>query len=202
MMPSLLALLVVFQNPTSPSPRVVAESAHVVIVATTDVHGRALGWDYVHDSAAAGGLSRAASILETLRSQYPNAVVVVDAGDLLQGNPLLERYLTEVVWRCALILSVYGHPHDQNQSIAEHEELITLLDSGDADGAGSAASSSDGADSPPSSPRGGRSAPAAMRAIRVRSTTFSCTPRAATSIARAKPRLENRPWATTPCRSS
>ncbi|KPM55040.1 hypothetical protein CcI49_27430 [Frankia sp. CcI49] len=51
------------------------------------------------------------------------------------GNSLMERYLAEVVWRCALILSVYGHPHDQNQSIAEHEELINLLESGDADGA-------------------------------------------------------------------
>lgn len=53
----------------------------------------------------------------------------------LCGNPLMERYLAEVVWRCALILSVYGHPHDQNQSIAEHEELIALLSEGDAEGA-------------------------------------------------------------------
>ncbi|WP_327433062.1 GntR family transcriptional regulator [Streptomyces sp. NBC_01236] len=52
------------------------------------------------------------------------------------GNPLLERYLTEVVWRCALILSIYGHPHDQIQSITEHEELIDLLDAGDAERAG------------------------------------------------------------------
>ncbi|MEV6103426.1 GntR family transcriptional regulator [Streptomyces sp. NPDC051940] len=46
-------------------------------------------------------------------------------------NPLLERYLAEVVWRCALILTVHGIPHDQRQSIGEHEELIALLDAGD-----------------------------------------------------------------------
>jgi 2',3'-cyclic-nucleotide 2'-phosphodiesterase/3'-nucleotidase/5'-nucleotidase len=50
------------------------------------VHGRALGWDYVRDRAAPGGLSRAASILATLRGQYPGQVIVVDAGDLLEGN--------------------------------------------------------------------------------------------------------------------
>ncbi len=57
-----------------------------MLVATTDVHGRALGWDYVRDRAAPGGLSRAASILATLRGQYPGQVIVVDAGDLLEGN--------------------------------------------------------------------------------------------------------------------
>jgi 2',3'-cyclic-nucleotide 2'-phosphodiesterase/3'-nucleotidase/5'-nucleotidase len=50
------------------------------------VHGRALGWDYVRDREAPGGLSRAASILATLRGQYPGQVIVVDAGDLLEGN--------------------------------------------------------------------------------------------------------------------
>src|ERR1041384_49158 len=92
MTPFVLSLLAVLQNPSAPAPRTVAESAHVVIVATTDVHGRALAWDYVHDSVAGGGLSRAAAIIETLRAQYPNAVVVVDAGDLLQGNAFAAYY--------------------------------------------------------------------------------------------------------------
>lgn len=78
----LLGLILAVQNPPLPSP----DTAHVVIVATTDVHGRALGWDYVRDRAAPGGLSRAAAILATLRAQYPGQVVLVDAGDLLEGN--------------------------------------------------------------------------------------------------------------------
>ncbi|WP_443049953.1 FCD domain-containing protein [Streptomyces sp. NBC_00287] len=51
------------------------------------------------------------------------------------GNPLMERYLSEVVWRCALILVVHGHPHDQSESVAEYQELIALLDAGEADAA-------------------------------------------------------------------
>jgi 2',3'-cyclic-nucleotide 2'-phosphodiesterase (5'-nucleotidase family) len=78
----LFALLLAFQAP-SQAP----DSTHLVIVATTDVHGRVLGWDYVRDAAAPGGLSRAATILESLRAQYPGRLVLVDAGDLLQGNP-------------------------------------------------------------------------------------------------------------------
>ncbi len=77
----LSALLIAFQAATAP------DTAHIVIVATTDVHGRVFGWDYVRDAAAPGGLSRAATALETLRARYPGTLVVVDAGDLLQGNP-------------------------------------------------------------------------------------------------------------------
>src|SRR5213592_4450808 len=75
------ALLIALQAVSAP------DTAHVVIVATTDVHGRVFGWDYVRDAVAPGGLSRAATALETLRSRYPGQVVLVDAGDLLQGNP-------------------------------------------------------------------------------------------------------------------
>src|SRR5213080_5366890 len=82
----LLALLAV-QQPAPPSASPVSDTAHIVIVATTDIHGRVLGWDYVRDAATPGGLSRAATALETLRARYPANLVLVDAGDLLQGNP-------------------------------------------------------------------------------------------------------------------
>jgi DNA-binding GntR family transcriptional regulator len=53
----------------------------------------------------------------------------------LCGNALLQRYLSEVVWRCALILAVHGRDHDQRGSVAEHRRLVELLAAGDADGA-------------------------------------------------------------------
>src|SRR5436305_761702 len=84
----LCTLLLALQNPAGSLP----DTAHIVIVATTDVHGRVFGWDYVRDAAAPGGLSRAATALETLRSRYPGQLVLVDAGDLLQGNPFATFY--------------------------------------------------------------------------------------------------------------
>src|SRR6267378_2949669 len=80
----LCTLLLALQSPP--------DTAHIVIVASTDVHGRVFGWDYVRDAAAPGGLSRAATALETLRSRYPGQLVLVDAGDLLQGNPFATFY--------------------------------------------------------------------------------------------------------------
>ena len=91
----LLSLLLAFQNPPPAPPTASpaqSDTAHIVVVATTDIHGRILGWDYVRDAAAPGGLSRVATALETLRARYPNNLVLVDAGDLLQGNPFAAYY--------------------------------------------------------------------------------------------------------------
>lgn len=64
-----------------------ADTARLVIVATTDVHGRATGWDYVTDAPHPGGIARAATVIDSLRRVHPGQVVVVDAGDLIQGDP-------------------------------------------------------------------------------------------------------------------
>ncbi|MCU0636445.1 MAG: metallophosphoesterase, partial [Gemmatimonadaceae bacterium] len=61
----------------------------LVIAATTDVHGRLRGWDYYAGREDRDrGLSRAATVIDSLRAAHPDRLVLVDAGDLLQGNPL------------------------------------------------------------------------------------------------------------------
>ena len=65
------------------------QTASVFIAATTDVHGRLRAWDYYANAAdPARGLARAATIVDSLRTVHPGQVVLVDAGDLLQGNPM------------------------------------------------------------------------------------------------------------------
>ena len=61
----------------------------LVIAATTDVHGRIRGWDYYQNmSDGAHSLAAAATIVDSIRRENSGRVVLVDAGDLLQGNPL------------------------------------------------------------------------------------------------------------------
>src|SRR5213594_4755287 len=88
----LLSILLALQAPSQAARSPAPDTAHIVIVATTDIHGRVLGWDYVRDAATPGGLSRAATALETLRARYPSNLILVDAGDLLQGNPFATFY--------------------------------------------------------------------------------------------------------------
>ena len=75
-------------RPVAQAPTAVS-TVDIVVAATTDVHGRLRGWDYYANAPETNrGLSRAATIVDSLRAANPGRVVLVDAGDLLQGNPL------------------------------------------------------------------------------------------------------------------
>jgi 2',3'-cyclic-nucleotide 2'-phosphodiesterase (5'-nucleotidase family) len=66
-----------------------AGPVELVIAATTDVHGRLRGWDYyANEAETVRGLTRAATIVDSVRAANPGRVILLDAGDLLQGNPL------------------------------------------------------------------------------------------------------------------
>ena len=65
------------------------ETLDLVVAATTDVHGYIRGWDYYTGvSDTLRGLTRAATIIDSLRRYSSPTPVVVDAGDVLQGTPL------------------------------------------------------------------------------------------------------------------
>src|SRR4051812_49383765 len=65
------------------------DSFDLVVAGTTDVHGRLRGWNYEANAAdPARGLARAATIVDSLRRSAPGRVLLLDAGDLLQGNSL------------------------------------------------------------------------------------------------------------------
>jgi len=84
-----LALLAALASCAPPAATVggSAGSFDLVVAATTDVHGRVRGWNYeTNRSDPARGLSRAATIIDSLRRAEPGHVVLLDAGDLLQGN--------------------------------------------------------------------------------------------------------------------
>jgi len=64
------------------------QRVEIKVAATTDVHGRLRAWDYYANAIdSTRGLARVATIVDSLRMSAPGRVVLVDAGDLLQGNP-------------------------------------------------------------------------------------------------------------------
>src|SRR5437763_1984249 len=66
-----------------------AADVELIVAATTDTHGRLRSWDYYANAPEPQrGLTRVAVIIDSLRDANPGRVVLVDAGDLLQGNPL------------------------------------------------------------------------------------------------------------------
>jgi 2',3'-cyclic-nucleotide 2'-phosphodiesterase (5'-nucleotidase family) len=84
-----LAVLAACQPAQVRPPQPPSAPLTLVIASTTDVHGRLRGYDYYENAPEPGrGLTRVATIVDSLRVAHPGRVILVDAGDLLQGNPL------------------------------------------------------------------------------------------------------------------
>ncbi|RVK53435.1 bifunctional 2',3'-cyclic-nucleotide 2'-phosphodiesterase/3'-nucleotidase [Sinorhizobium meliloti] len=70
------------------STRAAANQAHLRIMETTDLHVHVFPYDYYADKPNDTlGLARTASIVDAIRAEATNAVLV-DNGDFLQGNPM------------------------------------------------------------------------------------------------------------------
>ncbi len=71
------------------APAACSDTTRLVVVTTTDTHGRLRGWDYeLNRPDSIRGLTRAATVIDSIRGANPGRVLLIDAGDLLQGNML------------------------------------------------------------------------------------------------------------------
>ena len=57
-------------------------------IETSDVHGSFLPYDFINRKPKAGSLARVATYVNQLRSQHGENVILLDNGDILQGQPV------------------------------------------------------------------------------------------------------------------
>src|ERR1700682_5959755 len=98
------------------------EPVDLVIATTTDVHGRVTAWDYYANKPdTVRGLTRAASIVDSVRAANPGRVILLDAGDLLQGNPLAYVAAKISTSRVNPIIAAMNAMHYDAAAIGNHE---------------------------------------------------------------------------------
>lgn len=69
-------------------PLAAQDSARVVLAATADVQGQLTGWDDAFERPHPGGLTRAATVFDSLRRRHPDQLIVADVGNARFGAPL------------------------------------------------------------------------------------------------------------------
>ncbi len=72
-----------------------AETAHIRILATTDLHGNLFPYDYYTAKPAPRGLAKIATLIAQERRDNANTLLV-DCGDTIQGSPLETVHQAEV----------------------------------------------------------------------------------------------------------
>jgi len=57
------------------------------IIETTDVHGSFFPYDYIAKQPTSGSMARVSTLVNQLRKQYGDNLILLDNGDILQGQP-------------------------------------------------------------------------------------------------------------------
>ena len=63
------------------------KTVNMKIIETSDVHGCFFPYDYIEDSPMEGSLARVSTYIKKLRKEYGNNVILLENGDILQGQP-------------------------------------------------------------------------------------------------------------------
>lgn len=93
------ALITLGACATKPTPA----SKQITILHTNDVHSHIQPFPANHQFANQGGVSRRAALINTIRAENPNTLLL-DAGDIFQGTPYFNFYGGELEFKLMSVL--------------------------------------------------------------------------------------------------
>lgn len=64
-----------------------ARTVEIKMFETTDIHGSFFPYDFIHNTFAPGSLAKISTIINNARNEYGDNVILLDNGDILQGQP-------------------------------------------------------------------------------------------------------------------
>jgi 2',3'-cyclic-nucleotide 2'-phosphodiesterase/3'-nucleotidase len=100
-----------------------AEELKIALLATTDLHGNMLPYDYFLAKPEQRGLAKIATLIRAARADNPNNLLI-DCGDTIQGTPLEEVHQQYVqAGHLPLELHFAGPPLDRDPMMLAMNEL-------------------------------------------------------------------------------
>ena len=79
-----IALVSLVQTTTAQSA---TKTVRLKVIETSDVHGHFFPWDFMEGKPIKGTLARANTYINKQRQQYGDNLLLIDNGDILQGQP-------------------------------------------------------------------------------------------------------------------
>ncbi len=102
---------------TNETPRTVT----LKIIATTDVHGAFFPYDFISDKDAKTSLAQVLTFVKQQREIKDQEVVLLDNGDLLQGQPVVYYYNFEAVDKTHICAEVMNYMKYDAASVGNHD---------------------------------------------------------------------------------
>ncbi len=104
------------------------------VIETSDVHGSFFPYDFINNKPKAGTMARVMTYVRTLRQQYGDNLILVDNGDILQGQPTCYYYnfiKTDVPNAAAEVVNFMGYDaqtfgnHDVETGHAVYDKWVS-----------------------------------------------------------------------------
>lgn len=110
-----------------------AQTINLKVLQTSDIHGNYFPYDFIEDKPSSGSLSRISSYLKQEREKYGERLLLLDNGDILQGQPTAYYYNfmdTIPHHLCARIMNYLGYNaatmgnHDIETGPAVYDRIV------------------------------------------------------------------------------
>lgn len=88
----IVSLMLITLGNVMAMPTSKGKERHLVLLHTSDMHGRVFSYDYLLGKSIDGALSEVAAYVDSVRTQNPHSVILTDGGDALQGQPTTYYY--------------------------------------------------------------------------------------------------------------
>jgi 2',3'-cyclic-nucleotide 2'-phosphodiesterase/3'-nucleotidase len=98
-----------------------SRTVELKIVQTTDVHGAFYPYDFLTRQPAKGSMARVASYLHELRGQYGDNLLLLDNGDILQGQPTAYYYNFEDTVSTHMVADMLNYLHYDAGNMGNHD---------------------------------------------------------------------------------
>jgi len=98
-----------------------AQTVHIKIIETTDVHGSIFPYDFKNDKKASASLSQVLTYVKKERAKKDQHVIFVDNGDILQGQPVVYYYNFEKTNEKHIVAEVMNYMKYDVGTIGNHD---------------------------------------------------------------------------------
>lgn len=91
------------------------------LLETSDVHGSFFPYDFINNTTLPGSMARISHYADSLRSACPDAVILLDNGDILQGRPSSYYFNYVATWGDNIAANVVNYMKYDAQSFGNHD---------------------------------------------------------------------------------
>ncbi|NLO51418.1 MAG: bifunctional metallophosphatase/5'-nucleotidase [Bacteroidales bacterium] len=97
------------------------QQLQIKIIETSDVHGAIMPYDLVEDKATKSSLAQVHTYVEQERANKDQVVILLDNGDILQGDPMVYFYNYERTDTVHLVASVMNYMRYDAATVGNHD---------------------------------------------------------------------------------